>query len=85
LGGLIVSLWQLPAGRVERPNADVATYPVFVTDDLDAAHDAVVTKGLVTTGIRQSATTRFFQLEDLDGNRWEFAAALNASTPTRTE
>jgi uncharacterized glyoxalase superfamily protein PhnB len=84
LGGLIVSLWQLPADATERPDADVATYPVFVTDDIDAAHDALLMKGLTTTGIRQSETTRFFQVDDMDGNRWEFAAGIVTSTPTRT-
>ena len=44
-GGLIVSLWQLPSGCADRPNADVCPYPVFVTADLDAAHDALVSKG----------------------------------------
>jgi catechol 2,3-dioxygenase-like lactoylglutathione lyase family enzyme len=85
LGGLIVSLWQLPADQAERPDPAVSTYPVFVTDDIDAAHDAVLFKGLTTTGIRESETTRFFQVDDLDGNRWEFAAGLVTSTPTRTE
>jgi uncharacterized glyoxalase superfamily protein PhnB len=75
LGNLVVSLWQLPADA-GRPDADIATYPVFVTDDLDGAHDALLANGLTTTGIRQSATTRFFQVNDLDGNRWEFAAGL---------
>jgi catechol 2,3-dioxygenase-like lactoylglutathione lyase family enzyme len=73
LGGFVVSLWQLPAGCRDRPNVDVCPYPVFVTDDLDGAHGALVSKGLNTTGIRESTLTRFFQTEDLDGNRWEFS------------
>jgi hypothetical protein len=44
-----------------------------VTDDLETAHHALISKGLKTTGIGQSAITRFFQTEDLDGNRWEFS------------
>jgi hypothetical protein len=75
LGGLVLSLWQLPADCDDRPNTDVSAYPVFVTDDLDTAHHALVSKGLNTTGIRQSTITRFFQTEDLDGNRWEFSEA----------
>jgi hypothetical protein len=73
LGGLIVSLWQLPSGCTSRPNTDVCPYPVFVTEDLDGSHEALVSKGLKTTGIRRSTFTRFFQTDDLDGNRWEFS------------
>lgn len=73
LGGLVVSLWQLPAGCTDRPNLDVCPYPVFVTKDIVTAHDALLSKGLKTTGIRSSAVARFFQTEDLDGNRWEFS------------
>ena len=73
MGGLVISLWELPAGCHDRPNTDVCPYPVFVTDELAPAHDVLVSKGLRTTGIRQSAVTRFFQTEDLDGNRWEFS------------
>lgn len=73
LGGLVVSLWQRPAGCTERPHTDVCPYPVFVTNDIDQAHDALVSKGLKTTGIRASTIARFFQTEDLDGNRWEFS------------
>jgi len=80
LGGLVVSLWQLPAERHDRPNTDVCPYPVFVTGDLDSAHDALVSKGLNTTGIRESTLTRFFQTEDLDGNRWEFSETYGESS-----
>jgi uncharacterized glyoxalase superfamily protein PhnB len=72
LGDLVVSLWQLPAGCNVRPNADVCAYPVFVTENLDTAHQALASKGLETAGIRHSTITRFFQTQDLDGNRWEF-------------
>jgi catechol 2,3-dioxygenase-like lactoylglutathione lyase family enzyme len=73
LGGIVVSLWQLPADCNDRPDPDICSYPVFVTDDLDAAHQELVSKALKTTGIRQSTVTRFFQTQDPDGNRWEFS------------
>lgn len=72
-GGLVLSLWQLPEGESARPNVDVCPYPVFVTTDIDAVHKRIVAAGVSTTGLLRSANNTFFQLEDLDGNRWEFA------------
>jgi hypothetical protein len=79
LGGMMVSLWQLPVGCTDRPHTDVCPYPVFVTKDIGRAHEALVSKGLRTTGIRASTSTRFFQTEDLDGNRWEFSEIYSES------
>lgn len=60
LGGVVVSLWQLPAGCTDRPNADVCPYSLFVMTYIEAAHDAMGSKGLKTTGIRTNTITRFF-------------------------
>lgn len=76
---MVVSLWQLPAGCTDRPDTNVCPYPVFITNDIDQAHEALVSKGLKTTRIRASTSTRFFQTEDLDGNRWEFSEAYSES------
>jgi catechol 2,3-dioxygenase-like lactoylglutathione lyase family enzyme len=75
IAGMVMSLWQLPAGvRHDRASDDTSSYVVIVVDDDPADVRTELERRNVEVGaLRESANASFFWFYDPDGNRFEIA------------
>lgn len=80
IAGVVVSLWQLPAGqqRVPQDNDRNSYVVVVMTGDLEPARRALLERGIDVGEIRRSANNEFLWFHDLDGNRFELSRPLIA-------
>jgi catechol 2,3-dioxygenase-like lactoylglutathione lyase family enzyme len=78
IAGSVVTLWQLPSGQARAAeDNDRNTYMVVVMkDDLGAARQALIEKGVEVGEVRRSANNEFVWFHDPDGNRFELSRPL---------
>ena len=57
--------------RAPADPASTACFPVFRTDDVDAARDALAGRGVEVKRIQEDGTARWFGFADPEGNRLE--------------
>jgi catechol 2,3-dioxygenase-like lactoylglutathione lyase family enzyme len=81
LGGMVVSLWQLPHDeRRRREDADRNSYVVLVVDDDPAQlHAELQQRGVEVGEYRESENNSFFWFYDRDDNRFEVARPRTAA------
>lgn len=85
IAGSVVSLWQLPAGRVRvRLENDRNTYVVIVVDnDLEPLRRTLHERGVDVGELQRSENNEFLWFHDLDDNRFEISRSLAAESTVR--
>ena len=78
IGGVVVSLWQLPPGqeRVREHNDRNSYVCAVMNGDLEPVHRTLVERGVDVGEIRRSANHEFVWVHDPDGNRFELSRPL---------
>ena len=75
IGGMVVSMWQLPDGQERRrEDSDTNSYVVAVVNgNVKRLHQEFQARGIEVAEYRESADNRFFWFYDPDHNRFEVA------------
>lgn len=83
VGGLLISLWELPVG-VEPAQAGIrgAYVAVFVHDDLEHLRDRLIERGVPARRIIEAGDFRSFRFSDPDGNVFEVTSSVRSTSST---
>jgi len=65
-GTTSLTLWQLSDKEKLTPSS---TYPIFLAEDIQAAHETLASQKVKTESITENAGVRWFRFYDPDGNR----------------
>lgn len=76
--GASLTLWQRKAGEPAPDPGAQGAFPIFATADAAAALEALKGRGARAGGLVEGAGVRYFQFQDLDGNRLEACEVLAA-------
>ena len=79
IAGSVVTLWQLPEGRVRvLLDNDTNTYVVVVVNtELETLRTTLADRGVDVGEVRRSADNEFVWFHDLDDNRFELSRPRN--------
>ena len=67
-GTTSLTLWQL---KDKEKLATSSTYPIFLADDIQTAHETLAAQRVKTEAITENGSLRWFSFYDPDGNRLE--------------
>lgn len=70
-GTTSLTLWRLGPGEVLHEEGSKGSFPIFFSDDADAHHALLESRGIECGPIVAQEGARFFPFYDLDGNRLE--------------
>ena len=74
--GCSLTIWELPAGAEAVPTGPSGTFPILEAVDARAYRLDLQTRGVVTSGLRETAALRCFTFWDLDSNRLDVCEVL---------
>ncbi len=76
--GSSLTLWQREGGDYSADPVASGAFPIFATSDAASALEALKSRGVSVGGLVDRPGIRYFQFQDLDGNRLEACQVVAA-------
>lgn len=74
--GTSLTLWQCKAGEPAPDRDAPGAFPIFATQDAAASREELQRRGVRVGKLLESPGVRYFDFQDLDGNRFEACQVL---------